>query len=158
MVLGCIRERRLIETRLVQNGMTDERLDKTERRQQCHTTPEVSDIAAPRDARSVMASLVSSGTTRGELLSVLASASIASELAGQLTAIGCPGSGPPHSWCQRTARGCHDARDLTKRQRISENSTDFAADCPNHDRPSDCGSTHAPCRRLPAASRESFAC
>jgi hypothetical protein len=45
------------------------------------------DLAEPRDAQFVMASLVSSGTTRGEPPFVPKSASIASELAGQVTAI-----------------------------------------------------------------------
>jgi hypothetical protein len=49
----------------------------------------------PRDAQFVMASSVSSGTTRGEPPFVPGSASIASELAGQVTATGCPGSKSP---------------------------------------------------------------
>jgi hypothetical protein len=42
----------------------------------------------PRDAQFVIESLVSSGTTRGERLFVPKIASIASELAGKVTAIG----------------------------------------------------------------------
>ena len=45
-------------------------------------------MAGPGDVRSVMASLVSFGTTRGEPRFVPRSASIASELAGKVTAIG----------------------------------------------------------------------
>ena len=56
------------------------------------TAPKVLDLAEPRDAQFVKASLVSSGTIRGELRFVPRSASIASELAGQVTAIGWAGS------------------------------------------------------------------
>src|SRR5258708_39510001 len=105
-----------------------------------------------------MVSLVSSGTTRGEPRFVPGSASIASELAGKVTAIGCPGSKSPSTSCQRTARGLYDGPDLTARQAISGDSTDFAPCCPDHDRPSDCGSAQGPCGRLPAARRESFTC
>ena len=48
--------------------------------------PIILDLAVPRDAHFVMASLVSSGTTRGEPRIVPRSASIASELAGKVTA------------------------------------------------------------------------
>ena len=48
-----------------------------------------------RDAQFVTASLVSSGTTRGGPPFVPGSASIASEPAGQVTGIGCPGSKSP---------------------------------------------------------------
>jgi hypothetical protein len=68
--------------------MIDEQLDKTKRRQQCPTAPKILDLAKLRDAQSVMASLVSSGTTRGEPRFVPRSASIASELAAKVTAIG----------------------------------------------------------------------
>src|SRR5882672_8082747 len=82
-----------------------------------------------------MASLVSSGTTRGEPPFVPRSASIASELAGQVTAIGCPGSKSPWTRRQKTARGLYDvSADLTTRQRILRNSADFTSRCPNHDR------------------------
>ena len=80
----------------------DRRDDKTRRRQQC-PTPRVCDLAEPRDAQYVTASLVSSGTTRGECPSVPRSASIASELAERVTAIGCPGCKSPRRRRQRTA-------------------------------------------------------
>src|SRR6478609_7093559 len=75
--------------------------------------PDCSDLAVPRDAQFVMASLVSSGTTRGEPRFVPRSASIASELAGKVTAIGWAGSRSPSTSCQRTVRGLHDIPDLT---------------------------------------------
>src|ERR1700756_706658 len=112
----------------------------TKRRPKCPTAPKVLDLAEPRDAQFVTASLVSSGTTRGERRFVPRSASIASELAGKVTAIGWAGSRSPSTSCQRTARGLHDGPDLTTRQSIFRDSTDFAPRCPNHDRPSDCGS------------------
>jgi hypothetical protein len=62
--------------------------DNTKRRLQCPTAPKVIDLAEPRDAQFVMASLVSSGTTRGEPRFVPGSALIASELVGQVIAIG----------------------------------------------------------------------
>lgn len=49
-------------------------------------------LAEPGDAQFVMASLVSSGTTRGEPRFAPRSASIASELARRVIAIGWPGS------------------------------------------------------------------
>jgi hypothetical protein len=52
------------------------------------------DLAEPHDAQFVMASLGSSGTIRGEPISVPRSASIASEHAGQVIAIGFPGFEP----------------------------------------------------------------
>src|SRR6266481_5356502 len=101
--------------------------DNTKRRLQCPTAPKVLDVAEPRDAQSVMASLVSSGTTRGEPPFVPRSASIASELAGQVTTIGCPGSKSPQTRQQRTARGLYDvSADLTTRQAILKNSRDLA--------------------------------
>jgi hypothetical protein len=85
--------------------------------------------------------LNSSGTTRGEPRFVPRSASIASDLAGQATGIGCPGSKSPWTKRQRTTRGLYDvSADLTTWQGILKNSRDFASRCPNHDRPSDCGS------------------
>jgi hypothetical protein len=57
-------------------------------------------MGKPRDAQSVMASLVSSGTTHGEPLFVQRRASIASELARKVSAIGCPGSKSPSTSCQ----------------------------------------------------------
>lgn len=62
---------------------------------QCATAPRVLDMAEPRDAQSVTANLVSSDTTRGEPRFVPRSASIASELAEKVTALGCPGSKSP---------------------------------------------------------------
>jgi hypothetical protein len=58
-----------------------------------------------RDAQSVMASLVSSGTTRGEARFVPRSASIASEFAAKVTATGWVGFKSPLTSCERTARG-----------------------------------------------------
>src|SRR5262249_33788130 len=69
--------------------------NKTKRKQQCLIAPKVLGMAKSRDVQSVMASLVSSGTTRGEPRFVPGSALIASELAGKATAIGCPGSKSP---------------------------------------------------------------
>jgi hypothetical protein len=62
---------------------------------ECLTSPKALDLAEPRDAQFVMASLVSSGTTRGETRFVPRSASIASELAVRVTGIGCPGCKSP---------------------------------------------------------------
>ena len=56
---------------------------------------EALDLAQPRDAQFVMASLVSSGTTRGEPPFAPGSASIASEFVGQVTPIGWAGSKSP---------------------------------------------------------------
>jgi hypothetical protein len=61
---------------------------KTNRRQQCPTLVKVLELARPRDAQSVTASLASSGTIRGEPRFAPRSASIASELAVKTTAIG----------------------------------------------------------------------
>jgi hypothetical protein len=58
----------------------------------CSESPRLAEL---RDARFVMASLVWSGTTRGEPPCVPKSASIASELVGLVTTIGCPGSKSP---------------------------------------------------------------
>jgi hypothetical protein len=76
----------------------------------------MSDMATPRDAQFVMPSLVSSGTTRGELPFVRGSVSIASELAEKVTAIGWAGSKLPSTNCQGIARGVYDVPDLTTRQ------------------------------------------
>ena len=84
-LMKCDREKRMI----------DDSDDTTKRRLQCRTAPKVLDLAGPRDARFVKASLVSSGTTRGEPPFVPRSASIASELAGQVTAVGWAGSKSP---------------------------------------------------------------
>src|SRR5260221_5393213 len=75
----------------------------TKRRLQCPTAPKVLDLVEPRDAQSAMASLVSSGITRGEPRFVPRSASIASKLAGKATALGWAGSKSPSTSCQRTA-------------------------------------------------------
>jgi hypothetical protein len=64
-------------------------------------TPEVLDLAELRDAQFVKASLVSSGITRGEPLSVPGSASIASGLVRQVTAIGYLGYKSPSTTRQR---------------------------------------------------------
>jgi hypothetical protein len=82
-------------------------------------------MAAPRDAQSVMASLVSSGTTRGEPPFVPRGASIAFVFAGTVTAIGWVGSKPPSTSCQRTAQGLHDVADLTTRQGIFKDGADL---------------------------------
>src|SRR5262249_10446224 len=82
--------------------------NKTKWRQQCLIAPKVVGMAKSRDAQSVVASLVSSGTTRGEPRFVPGSALIASELDGKATAIGCPGCKSPWTSCQRTVREHHD--------------------------------------------------
>lgn len=110
------------------------------RGRQCPTAPKVLGLAEASDAQLVMASLVSSGTTRGEPSFVPRSASMASEFAGKVTAIGWAGSRSPWTSCEITARGLHDDPDLTTRQCIFKDSTDFAPRCRNHDRPSDCRS------------------
>ena len=51
----------------------------------------------------------------------------------------------PWTSCEITARGLHDDLDLTTRQCIFRDSTDFAPRCRNHDRPSDCRSAQGPC-------------
>src|SRR5215470_14584090 len=106
--------------------------DEAERRPQCPTAPKILDTAKPRDAQSVMASLVSSGTTRGALPFVPRRVSTASEPAGKVTAIGCPGSKSRWPSCKRTARGRYDVPDLAARQGILGNSTDLAPRRPNH--------------------------
>jgi hypothetical protein len=68
--------------------MIDERRRYIKRRLQCPTGSKVLGLAEPRDAQRVRASSVSSGTTGGEPPFVPRSASIASELAGRMTAIG----------------------------------------------------------------------
>src|SRR4051812_3862980 len=102
-----------------------------EQRQHCRkeatmpTAPKVLDLAESRDAPFVMASLVSSGITRGGRPFVPRRASIASELGGPVTAIGCPGSKSPYTKRSKTVRGLHDdSSDLATRQAILENSAD----------------------------------
>src|SRR5262245_5606998 len=114
-------------------------------------------MAEPRDAQSVTADLVSSGTTPGEPRSVPGGASIASGIAGKATAIGWGGATSPSTSCQKTLRGLHDISDLTTRQPVSGNGADVAPHCPNHDRPRDCGSAQGPGRGLRAACGEGFA-
>src|SRR5450631_1256439 len=113
--------------------MIDQQRRNTKRRPPCPTAPKVLDLAEPRDAHFVMASLVSSGTTRGEPLFVPGSASIASEPAGQATAIGWAGFKSHSTRCRRTGRGHNDGSDLTTRRAIPKNGRDFAPRCPNHD-------------------------
>jgi hypothetical protein len=72
----------------VEETTIEEREYLTKRRLQCRVAPKVLNLAEPRDALFVMASLVSSGTTRGVRRFVPRSASIASEFAGKATAIG----------------------------------------------------------------------
>jgi hypothetical protein len=94
IVLGCICWRRAEASKYDGEG----RIIDEPRRQiprgdcKCPTAPRASDPAEPRDAQFVTASLVWSGTTRGETLFVPGNASIASEIAGQAIAIGCHGS------------------------------------------------------------------
>ena len=61
--------------------------------------PKVLGLAEPRDAQLVMASLASFGTTRGEPRFVPGGASIASEFAEKVTAIGWAGSSSPSISC-----------------------------------------------------------
>src|ERR1700751_3905389 len=84
----------------VKKGLSTNSCDKAKRRRQCQTAPKVLNLVEPRDAQFVMASLVSSGTTRGEPHFVPRSASIASEHAGKVTAIGWAGSKSPSTSCQ----------------------------------------------------------
>src|SRR6516165_6696923 len=126
--------------------------DKAKEKPQCPTASKVLDMAKPRDVQPVVPSLVSSGTTRGEPPSVQRSASISSEAAGKVIAIGYPGFKSQWTSCKRTARGRYDLPDLTARQGILGNSKDVAPRCTNHDRPCDRGSAQGPCRRLRAAS------
>src|ERR1700741_4680788 len=102
-------------------------------REQCLTAWKVMGLTRPRDAQSVMASLVSSGTTRGELRFVPGSASIASRRVVKVTAIGWAGSKSPSTSRPRTARGRHDLTDLATGQGISEDSADFDPSCQDHD-------------------------
>jgi hypothetical protein len=75
--------------------MIDHCDDNAKRRPPCPTAPKVLDLAEPRDAQFVTASLVSFGTTRDARPFVPRSASIASEFAGQVIAIGWVGSKSP---------------------------------------------------------------
>ena len=135
----------------------DRQIAETKRRQRWPTAAKILVLARPRAAQSVMADLVSSGTTRGELRFVPGTASIASDLAAKVTEIGWVGSKSPSTSCQRTARGLYDRLDLATRQGISGNSSDVAPLRPNHGRPSGCESAQGACRRLSAPNRESIA-
>ena len=68
---------------------------KTHRRQRCATVPSIPAMAQPSVARSATASLASSGTTRGEPLSVQGSALTASRPAWTATAAGYVDFSPP---------------------------------------------------------------
>src|SRR5215468_7859115 len=94
-------------------------------REQCLTASKVTGLTGPRDAQSVMASLVSSGIIRGEPRFAPGSASIALERAAKVTATGWAGSKSLSTSRPKTARGRHDASDLATRQAISKNSRDF---------------------------------
>src|SRR6516225_2041236 len=106
---------------------------RAKRREQCLTAWKVRGMTRQRDAQSVMASLGSSGIIRGEPRFAPGSASIASELAAKVTAIGWAGSKSPSTSRPKTARGHHDASNLTARQGISEDSADFAPYRQDHD-------------------------
>src|SRR5216117_3005794 len=113
---------------------------QAKRRRQCLTAWKVTGLTRPCDAQSVRASLDSSGIIRGERRFAPGSASISSRRAAKVTTIGWAGSNSLSTSRPKTARGRHDASDLTTRQGIFEDSADFASHCPNHDGPSDCGS------------------
>src|SRR6516162_8978134 len=100
---------------------------------QCATACKITSRTRSCDAPSVTANSVSSGTIRGEPRFAPGSASIASELAARVTAIGWVGSKSRSTNCPKTARGRHDAPDLTTRQRIFEDSADFAPHRQNYD-------------------------
>ena len=74
-----------------------------------------------RDARSVMASLVSFDTTHGETRFAPRGASIALDLDGQATAIGCHCLVSPHTKRQKPREGHYDAPDFPTRPAIPEN-------------------------------------
>src|SRR6516165_7239938 len=90
-----------------------------QRRDQWLTARKITGLTRISDAQSVMASLVSSGITRGERRFAPGSASIASECAVKVTETGWAGSNSPSSR-PRTARGRHDLTNLTTKQGISE--------------------------------------
>jgi hypothetical protein len=73
---------------------------KAHRRRKCLTVPNTFSIAQRSAAPSVMESLVSSGTTPGELPSVQRSALIASRPASRTTADGYPDFTPPDKQLQ----------------------------------------------------------
>src|SRR6185437_3524100 len=98
-----------------------------------------------------------SGIIRGGPRFVPGNASIASEPAAKVTAIGWVGWKSPSTNRSKTRGGRHDASYLTTRQSIFEDGADVAPHRQDHDRPGDCGSAQGPCQRLPAAGREGFA-
>src|SRR5215475_6744990 len=73
VMLGCMHRKNAQALKCDIEKDDNRTANKTKRRQQC--TPKVLDMARPGDARSVMVSLASSGTTRGELRFVPRSAS-----------------------------------------------------------------------------------
>jgi hypothetical protein len=83
------------------------------------------------DVQCVKASLASSGTIRGEPRFVPGSASIGLEVGVKVTTIGWAGSKSLSTSRPKTARGRHDASDLTTRQEIFEDGADFASHCQN---------------------------
>src|SRR5436190_22572606 len=106
---------------------------QAKRRKQCLTAWKVTGLISPCDAQSVRASLVSSGIIRGERRFAQGNASIASRRAAKVTTIGWAGSKSFSASRPKTARGRHDASDLTTRQGIFGDSADFASHCRNHD-------------------------
>jgi hypothetical protein len=107
---------------------------------QCPTAPKVLDPAEPRDAQFVMASLVSSGTTRGDppLFQEVRRSPQSS-----------PGERPQLAGLapNRLRPGDREPREGTMTFQISQRGKEYLEtartllrDCPNHDRPSDCGS------------------
>jgi hypothetical protein len=66
----------------------------------------------------VMAGLVLSGTTRGEPLFVQGNASIASELAGQATGIGCLGCNRPRQSDREPREGSMTFQQISRRGKV----------------------------------------
>src|SRR3954454_18297079 len=111
---------------------------KTRRRLRCPIAPKLLSLAEPRDVQFVTARLVSSGTIRGEPGYVPRNASIASELAGKVSAIGQAGSRSPSN-SQRNGRAHHDAPELATRHCGFGTRADFAPSGSSRDCLSDCG-------------------
>jgi hypothetical protein len=92
-------------------------IESTRRKAQCPTALRALDLAEPRDAQFVTASLVSSGTTRGEPPFAPRNALIGSELG--VIAIGWTGSKSLSTSCRRMAAGAahgqSDANDPTRK-------------------------------------------
>ena len=83
-----------------EQGMTTNHYPRqTYRRRKCATAPNIFGTTQRSAAPSVTESLVSSGTTRGELPSVQRNVLIASRPAGRLTADGYAGFKPPDNSC-----------------------------------------------------------